>query len=130
MTFPETVRDKLPSTLAYPVERSELDRTLAEARVTAIASITFAIRQRGDVVARAIYTGEHRRGWVGAGTASLFIFAVPVAERRATADVLLGGALKRVCEWIRRSSEPGVWREADHVIEVAFGGGRSSFRES
>src|SRR5213079_364961 len=60
-------RTKIPKTLAFPLKRTTLDAALEAAGVADLAAVTFSTRERGDVVLRVEFTGQHRKGWVGAG---------------------------------------------------------------
>jgi hypothetical protein len=121
-------RTTIPKTLAFPIKRSSLDAALEAAGVRSLATVTFTTRQTGNVVMRVEYTGEHRRGWVGAGKAAVFIYAVPTAERPSIEQTILRGPLGQLCAWLRKAEGAGdVWREADHHLDVSLSGGRSRF---
>jgi hypothetical protein len=124
-------RTKIPGTLAFPLKRSVVDGALQGAGVERLAVLYFSMRQRGDIVMRAIFNGEHKKGAQGAGKATLHLYAVPSAERRSTEAALVNGALAQVCAWLRRSElEGNTWREADHVLEVHCAAGKVTFSES
>jgi len=124
-------RTKIPKTLAFPLKRTTLDAALEAAGVADLAAVTFSTRERGDVVLRVEFTGQHRKGWVGAGKASLFLYAVPTAERRVAEDSLVRDALAQVCAWLRRAQDAGnAWKEADHLFEVHYSGNGIHTKES
>ena len=124
-------RSKIPKTLAFPLKRTTLDAALEAAGVADLATVTFTTRQRGDVVLRVEVTGEHRKGWVGAGTASLFLYAVPAGERSLAEATLIRDALTQVCGWLRRAQDSGnAWKEADHLFEVHYFGSGVRINES
>ena len=124
-------RTKIPGTLAFPLKRSVVDAALQNASVERLAVLYFSIRQGGDVVMRAIFSGEHKKGKQGAGQATLHFYAVPSAERVSTERAMLSGPLSQACAWIRRCElEGNAWREADHLLEVHYAAGKITFRES
>jgi hypothetical protein len=124
-------RSKIPRTLAFPLKRTTLDAALEAAGVTDLVAVTFTTHQRGDAVLRVEFTGEHKKGWAGAGRASLVLYAVPARERRVAEEALVHGALPQACSWLRRAQDAGTaWREADHFFEVHYSANGIEMRES
>ena len=123
-------RAKIPKTLSFPLKRSGLDAALDAAGVVSLAAVYYWMRQRGDVVLRADYLGEARRGWAQAGQSTVTVYAVPAAERRETESALLREALPRLVAWLRAADAAGnAWRGADHHLAVSYRAGNLQYDE-
>jgi hypothetical protein len=122
-------RAKIPRTLSFPLKRSALDAALDSAGVTSLAVVYFWMRQRGDVVLRAGYSGEARRA-AAAGQSTVTVYAVPVAERRETEAALLREALPRLAAWLRRVESAGnAWRGVEHHLAIHYRAGKLEYTE-
>lgn len=112
---------KLPRGLSFPLGRSVLDRALEQAGVTGVHCVYYWRRQSGDVVLRAEYCGEGRKGWAAAGMSSVTVYAVPSAERKATEQAVLEQGLPRLVAWLRELERAGNTRRGvDQHLAVSY----------
>lgn len=109
---------------SFPLKRSVLDASLMAAGVSRILSVTYGQRQSGHVVMWANYCGEGRRGWAGAGLASIIVYAVPSTERQATEIALVSEALPRLVRWLSELESSGNTRRGvDQHFHATFEAG-------
>ena len=124
-------RAQIPKGLSYPLKRSALDAALAAGSITALAAVYFWMRQRGDLVLRANYSGETHRDAAGAGQATVRVYAGPAPERHATEVALLQEGVPRLVAWLRAANVAGnVWRASDHHLTMRYDAGRLHVEES
>jgi hypothetical protein len=100
-------RSKTPQGLSFPLKRSVLDTALSATGVSGVHCVYYWLRQRGQIVMRADFCGEGRRGWAAAGRASITIYAVPSPERQATEATLVSEVLPRMVSWLKALEQSG-----------------------
>jgi hypothetical protein len=116
--------------MSYPLKRSVLDETLERMGISKIHVVYYWLRQSGDVVLRADYCGDARKGRFAAGQSSVTLYAVPSTERKQTETLLLEKGLPSLCRWLKRAEEVGnAWRGKDHHFAVRCANGLLSFAE-
>ncbi len=98
---------KLPRGLSFPLRRSALDTVLLEAGVTGIHCVYHWVRQGGEVLLRADFCGEGRRGWAAAGLTSITVYAVPSGERKQAESCLVSEVLPRMAFWLKDLEQAG-----------------------
>ena len=59
------------------------------------------LRHKSQIVMRAHFCGEGRRGWASAGLTSLTVYAVPSAQRQATEAALVSEVLPQMVRWLK-----------------------------
>ena len=89
-------KEKLPRELSFPLKRSVLDSFLAPGSIVdELHHVYFSRPQRSGLIVRTQYCGEDQRGWYAAGKSALWVFAVPLPERKQIALKGMHHALAR-----------------------------------
>jgi len=123
-------KQKLPRGFSFPLNRSVLDAALAQAAIARVHCVYYWLRQSGDIVLHANYSGETNQAWA-AGQSSITLYAVPSAERRETESAIIHQALPQLCTWLQTAERAGnVWRGNDHTIVFHFKHGLLSLETS
>jgi hypothetical protein len=123
-------KTKLPKGLSYPLKRSALDAALENAGVSQIHVVYFWTRESGNVVMRAEFCGESKKGWFAAGQSSITLYAVPSIERKETETLLIKEGLPKLCEWLKHAEDAGnTWRDKTHNLKIECANGKLYFTE-
>ena len=112
-------KNKLPSTLSYPLKRSLLDSALHCASVyDAVYSVRYLGKEHPyNVVLDAMFVPEGRGHPTVTGRSLITVWAVPSERRRATEQVIVEQALPVLCLWLAKTQSAGnAWRGAEHSL--------------
>jgi hypothetical protein len=127
MAYPESLRDRLPRTEAYPVRRTHLDAAMAAAEVEAVSLVYFL--RAGIDEWRASGSGKVLAvEFTAAGpdrpeSMEIRVHAVPKDRNQLVAKALAPELLSRVAQWIRAAeTSENVWRSQDHGLVVRWDG--------
>src|SRR5687767_2474637 len=99
----------MPKGLSFPLKRSLLDAGLGPAGLSEVVSVYYTTQQgastiRGrpapDTVLRATFCGEGHRGSAGAGTVSIYVFAVLSQERKRIEEAIQSEVLPALSRWL------------------------------
>jgi hypothetical protein len=127
MGYPESLRDRLPRSEAYPLRRTSLDASLAAAGVEAV-SLVYFLRAGID---------EWRASGCGRVLSVEFtparadrqerlevrVHAVPKDQKHLVAEAFTSELLRQVAVWIRAAeTSENVWRGQDHGLVVRWDG--------
>ena len=133
MSYPESLRDKLPRRDAYPIGRDILDAALRSAgveHVDVVYFLRFGIGAWSATGAGKLVTVNFRAKGVYSERIELRVHAVP-ARRKQQLGNALTEVLPRVASWIRRAeTSENVWRSADHVLTVRWTDGAVQIDEN
>ncbi|MFN7930212.1 MAG: hypothetical protein U0Y68_20265 [Blastocatellia bacterium] len=112
-------KDKIPKGYSYPLKRSVLDGQLDETNLTKIANVYYCFSHNSDdLILRGRYFGEAHKGWAGAGLSSIWLWAVPVQNRKDIETLLIENALPKLIAWLQKAeSEGNVWRAKSRHLD-------------
>jgi hypothetical protein len=124
-------KKKVPRGLSFPLKRSVLDAALLEAGVSRIHGVYYWLRHNSQIVMRADFCGEGRRGWAAAGLTSLTVYAVPSAQRQATEAALVSEVLPQMVRWLKGLELSGnVRRGVDQHFVASWEAGTATVEAS
>lgn len=134
MSYPESLRDRLPRSETYPLRRSHLDAALAGAGVGAVSVVYFL---RGGIDewlasgAGKVLGVEFRAARPDRGESTeVRVHAVPKERSRLVAQALVPDQLGRVAAWIRAAeTSDNVWRSRNHSLLLRWDGQALMFQE-
>ena len=135
MSYPESLRDRLPRTEGYPLRRTHLDRALAAAGVEAV-SVVYFLRAgidewRSSGSGRVLGVEFRAAGPDRPETLEIRVHAVPKDRKRVVAEALDARLLSRVAHWIRSAeTSENVWRSHNHDLVVRWDGKALTVHES
>jgi hypothetical protein len=103
----------IPRGMSFPLKRSVLDAALDAAGIERVATVYYALAQRGArIVVWSQYLGEAHRGFAAAGTSSVTLYAVPSTERHRIEEALVDVVLPQLVKWLRDIEASGSGRRA------------------
>lgn len=125
-------KDKLPKGLAYPLKRSVLDAELSKTTLSKLQCVYYSREMKGSgIVLRANHCGEGRRGWAGAGLASIWIFAVPAHDKRTVEQAVISEMLPEALKWLANLECAGNTRRGvDQDFSAVWSNGEVTFHKS
>ena len=121
-------KESLPEGESYPIKRSLLHATVAEANPSRVQRMDF-MRDRtssGDVLA-ARYVGVASSNWQESmrGLVSIRVYSVPSTDRKAIEAELVRTALPKLAEWLAKVEQAeSVWCGPDHELAFSFRDGK------